>query len=131
VITRLLSFGRDGRWKKIMLSRLPNDSTHGRPFSCLDLACGTGDISRLLSLRYPRGTIYAVDLNPEMLRRAKARTDHANIRFHRVNMNELPFADASCDIVTSGYALRNSLPSSDHLSRIFPLHIALACAGCS
>ena len=104
VITRLMSFGRDGRWKQIMLSRLPRSPA---PAS-LDLACGTGDISRLLAVRYPRGTVDAVDLNPEMLRRARARTDQANIRFHQVNMNELPFADESFHIVTGGYALRNS-----------------------
>ncbi len=50
----------------------------------------------------------AVDLNPDMLRRAKARTDLSNIRFHLENMNALPFDDASYDIVTGGYALRNS-----------------------
>ena len=106
VITRLLSFGRDGRWKRIMLSLLPKDT--GSSFACLDLACGTGDISRLLALRYPGGRVDAVDLNPEMLRRARARTDLPNIRFHQVNMNELPFDDASFDIATGGYALRNS-----------------------
>lgn len=130
VITRLLSFGRDGRWKRILLSRLPKDSAREHPdaphtladaassphlFACLDLACGTGDISRLLALRYPRGTVDAVDLNPEMLRRARARADLANIRFHQVNMNELPFDDASYDIVTGGYALRNS----PHLATTF------------
>ena len=111
VITRLLSFGRDRRWKQILMSRLPRDSAPGRtgtPLTCLDLACGTGDISRLLARRYPRGAVDAVDLNPEMLRRAEARTNAVNIRFHQANMNELPFADDSYDIVTGGYALRNS-----------------------
>jgi len=116
VITRLLSFGRDGRWKQIMLSRLPSEPASApQSVACLDLACGTGDISRLLAFRYPRGTVDAVDINPEMLRRARARTDRANIRFHQENMNELPFADASYDIVTGGYALRNS----PHLATTF------------
>ena len=120
VITRLLSFGRDGRWKQIMLARLPKGSAPDagsaqQLFACLDLACGTGDISRLLAHQYPYGRIDAVDLNPEMLRRARARTDLANIRFHQVNMNELPFDDASYNIVTGGYALRNS----PHLATTF------------
>ena len=117
VITRLLSFGRDGRWKKILLSRLPK---HPAP-ACVDLACGTGDISRLLAQRYPGGRVDAVDLNPDMLRRARARTGQANIRFHQVNMNELPFRDSSCEIVTGGYALRNSphLPTTfDEIFRV-------------
>ncbi len=113
VITRLLSFGRDGRWKQIMLSLLPKDPA--KSLACLDLACGTGDISRLLAARYPRGTVDAVDLNPEMLRRARARTNFPNIRFHQANMNELPFEDASYDVVTGGYALRNS----PHLATTF------------
>lgn len=113
VLTRLMSFGRDGRWKRIMLARLPNDTSRDVPvmrqsFACLDLACGTGDISRLLAQKYPRARIDAIDLNPEMLRRARARTRHANISFDQVNMNELPYSDGSYNIVTGGYALRNS-----------------------
>ena len=120
VITRLLSFGRDGRWKQIMLARLPRGSVPDagstqRSFACLDLACGTGDISRLLAHQYPYGRIDAVDLNPEMLRRARLRTNCANIRFHQADMNVLPFHDASYDIVTGGYALRNS----PHLATTF------------
>ena len=117
VITRLLSFGRDGRWKQIMLARLPRDGADGtrQGFACLDLACGTGDISRLLAHRYPYGTVDAVDVNHEMLRRARLRSDHAQIRFHQADMNELPFTDASYDIVTGGYALRNS----PHLATTF------------
>jgi demethylmenaquinone methyltransferase/2-methoxy-6-polyprenyl-1,4-benzoquinol methylase len=113
VITRLLSFGRDGRWKQILLSRLPKDPANS--VSCLDLACGTGDISRLLALQYPRGMVDAIDLNTDMLRRARARTGLSNIRFHQMNMNDLAFDDESYDIVTGGYALRNS----PHLATTF------------
>lgn len=104
VITRLLSFGRDGRWKRILIGRLPNL----RNASAIDLACGTGGISRLLAARYPAGRVDAVDINPEMLLRARARTRARNVVYHAASMEQLPAADGSADIVTGGYALRNA-----------------------
>lgn len=104
VITRLLSFGRDGRWKRILVGRLPDLTAP----SIVDLACGTGGISRLLASRYPGGRVDAVDINPQMLLRARARTRAQNVLYHAAGMDELPTADGSVDIVTGGYALRNA-----------------------
>ena len=115
VITRLLSFGRDGRWKRMLVGRLP-DSVSPR---ALDLACGTGGISRLLAARYPSGNIDAVDINPEMLRRARARTPATNVAYHTAGMQALPFPDQSYDIVTGGYALRNAPSLSQALREIY------------
>jgi len=113
VITRLLSFGRDRGWKRRLARRLP-------PLAAprvLDLACGPGDIAFLLAERYRDGEIVGLDLNEEMLRRARRsaralplRDDRLGTRptFTSGDMSRLLFADESFDLVTGGYALRNA-----------------------
>jgi ubiquinone/menaquinone biosynthesis methyltransferase len=113
VITRLLSFGRDRRWKRRLEDRLPDVAAP----RALDLACGTGDITFLLAERYRDGNVVGLDLNEEMLRRARhhararrpgERDLGATLTFMRADMARLPFGDESFDLVTGGYALRNA-----------------------
>lgn len=103
-ITRALSFGRDTAWKRRLIASLPS---HEAP-ECVDLACGTGDLSLLLARRYPHGAITGVDITPAMLELAGRRNKPTNVRFLEQDMVRLDFAHASVDIVTGGYALRNA-----------------------
>jgi demethylmenaquinone methyltransferase/2-methoxy-6-polyprenyl-1,4-benzoquinol methylase len=110
LVTRVLSFGRDGAWKRALIAALPDV---GAP-RCLDLACGTGDIAGLLARRYPDGAVEGIDLTEPML--VLARKRHAcppaerpgHLRFSQQDMNALEAADGSVDVVTGGYALRNA-----------------------
>jgi len=103
-ITRALSFGRDRIWKDQMVKHLPDIK---RP-DCLDIACGTGDITFCLARKYPAGRIVGLDLTEEMVVQAKLRNTFSNITFTIQNMCEIEFPDNSFDIVTGGYALRNA-----------------------
>lgn len=105
-ITRALSLGRDGAWKRRLLAALPDLA---RP-DCLDLACGTGDLTRLLARRYPRGRVTGLDLTPAMLAIARRRSagGAAAPAYIEGSMHALPCAAASLNIVTGGYALRNA-----------------------
>ncbi len=103
-ITRALSFGRDPAWKRDLVASLPP----GDAPVCVDLACGTGDIAFLLARKYPRGSVTGVDLTPAMLDLAGKRNHFSNVRFVNQDMVRLDLADASVDIVTGGYALRNA-----------------------
>lgn len=103
-VTKALSLGRDGAWKRSLIADLPSRETP----ACLDLACGTGDITRLLARRYPKGRITGLDLTPAMLDIAAQHSQQDSIRFVEGSMHALPFSDASQDIVTGGYALRNA-----------------------
>jgi demethylmenaquinone methyltransferase/2-methoxy-6-polyprenyl-1,4-benzoquinol methylase len=110
MVTQLLSFGFDGAWKSSLVQQLPAfDAPH-----CLDLACGTGDISLLLAARYPQGHIIGVDITPAMLAVARANNISDHLTFIEADMNIPPVADQSMDIITGGYALRNS-PDLDQL----------------
>jgi len=104
LITRLLSFGRDTAWKRALLNELP---VAGPP-ECVDIAAGTGDITALLAQRYPTGRITGVDLTEGMLVIARERHRFANVEFRLGDMTRTGFGEASVDIVTGGYALRNA-----------------------
>lgn len=103
-ITRVLSFNRDAAWKREMIRMLPDlPAPH-----CLDVACGTGDLAGLLRSRYPEGHITGTDLTPSMLEIARARFGAAGVLFCEGDMGQLAAPDASIDVMTGGYALRNA-----------------------
>jgi demethylmenaquinone methyltransferase / 2-methoxy-6-polyprenyl-1,4-benzoquinol methylase len=98
-ITRAFSYGMDGRWKRegVERARLPKNPL------ILDLACGTGDFSALVSACRPLANTVAVDLTERMLRLAGERVRHKVC----ADAALLPFPDACFDCVFVGYGLRN------------------------
>jgi demethylmenaquinone methyltransferase/2-methoxy-6-polyprenyl-1,4-benzoquinol methylase len=103
-ITRALSLWQDASWKRDLIAALPPLE---KPF-CLDLACGTGDITLLLAEKYPQGHIVGIDITEPMLALARARGAQPNVQFLNQDMGRLSFNPKSVDIVTGGYALRNA-----------------------
>jgi ubiquinone/menaquinone biosynthesis C-methylase UbiE len=102
-LTRLLSFGQDDRWKSTLVGLLPDGSTNAR---VLDLATGTAAFPLLLRAGGHRGAIVGVDRSREMLRRAVGKcAGTPNVRFVEGDLNTLPFAPASFDVVIIGYGL--------------------------
>lgn len=103
-ITGAFSFGMDRRWKREALrqARLSPNSL------VLDLACGTGDFSRLIG---DRSKAIACDLTESMLRVALA---HGVRNVISADAMKLPFKDQCFDAVFVGYGMRNfpDLPSS-------------------
>lgn len=78
-----------------------------KPQSILDAGTGTGFISQLLAERYPKAKITALDLAFNMLKQSKNKRTFKqrwNKQFHYVNaeVENLPFADASLELVISG-----------------------------
>lgn len=107
LITVLLSYGRDRRWKRTLIARA--DLSAGTPV--LDLATGTGDLAFLAAARGARVT--GLDLVPRMVALGRAKPEArmgGAPRFLAGDMMALPFADAAFEVVTTGYGLRN-LPS--------------------
>jgi demethylmenaquinone methyltransferase/2-methoxy-6-polyprenyl-1,4-benzoquinol methylase len=102
LITRLLSFGRDSRWKA-QLAGLAGV----RPGTvALDLAAGTGDIAFALAARGAR--VAALDVTHRMLQLAAGkRPRSARVTFVTGDMMALPFPAESFDLVTTGYGIRN------------------------
>jgi demethylmenaquinone methyltransferase/2-methoxy-6-polyprenyl-1,4-benzoquinol methylase len=109
LITRILSFGQDRYWKRVLLQRV----TRRGADEVLDVACGTGDLAIELARHLPAARITAMDLTPEMLIRAQRRAAQqggaaTEIRFDQGDMGELTYASQRFDVVTAGYALRNA-----------------------
>ena len=112
--TVLLSFRRDDAWKNFLVSSLPNTE----PSTIIDLACGTGDITAKLRARYKNSLIVGLDLTLEMLRKAKCRAIEGTTVFSLQDMSMTAIATSSVDLLTGGYALRNSPDLSKTISEI-------------
>jgi ubiquinone/menaquinone biosynthesis methyltransferase len=122
LITVLLSFGRDRRWKRRLVSLAPPNG--GR---VLDAACGTGDIAFEAAAR--GGRVVALDVTAGMLvlARQRAAASHTPVSFVCGDMVALPFPDASFGIVTTGYGLRNA---PDLAAALAEIRRVLAPGGC-
>lgn len=107
-VARALSLGLDPAWKRRLVARLPAIAAP----RCLDLACGTGDFAVLLKGRYPQAQVTGLDITPAMIDLARTRREAAGIEFVLGDMTATGWPDESADIITGGYALRNS-PSLD------------------
>jgi demethylmenaquinone methyltransferase/2-methoxy-6-polyprenyl-1,4-benzoquinol methylase len=113
--TRYLSLGRDACWKDRLVGRLP---ARLAPV-CLDLACGTGDLTRRLAAKYPDGTIIGLDLTEAMMEQARCHGQPGPIRYVVGDMGSTGLPDTSVDIVTGGYALRNAGDLSGALREVW------------
>lgn len=96
LVNRVMTFGLDARWRRRSVAdlRLPPGSV------VLDVAAGTGDLARELARQGMRPV--ATDLSFNML--AHARDVAVRVQADALT---LPFATASVDGATCGYALRN------------------------
>jgi ubiquinone/menaquinone biosynthesis methyltransferase len=102
--TRWFSFGLDRRWKAQLLAEL--SPYVGAETRALDLACGTGDLACALAARGAH--VVGIDASARMIDAAKQRVHGASSpEFVIGDMTALDVADASIDLVTAGYALRN------------------------
>ena len=98
-MNRLMTLGLDQRWRKSALehARLQQGEC------LLDLATGTGDLAGLAQTQ--GASVVAVDLAPQMLQVASRRL--SEISFLVADGASLPFEDASFDLLSCGFALRN------------------------
>jgi ubiquinone/menaquinone biosynthesis C-methylase UbiE len=74
----------------------------------LDAACGTGIVAKLAAERIgPSGSVSALDPSAAMLAVARATTrSDLPIEWHEARAEDLPFADASFDVVLCGIGLQ-------------------------
>lgn len=98
LITVVLSYGLDRRWKDRLISLAAIDGDD----RVLDLACGTGDIL-FRAARQARLAV-GLDVTFRMLQLAAAK---ANVPLVAGDMMALPFPSAQFSVVTTGYGLRN------------------------
>jgi demethylmenaquinone methyltransferase/2-methoxy-6-polyprenyl-1,4-benzoquinol methylase len=112
--TRAMSLGRDPVWKRRLVGLLPALAAP----RCVDLACGTGDVTEALAARFPQGEIVGVDLTPAMIEVARARNQRRHVRFRAADMCHTDIPTGWADFVTGSYALRNAPVLDDALQEV-------------
>ncbi len=101
MLNHLLSANTDTRWRKQAAGMLALDGTE----RLLDLCCGTGDLAVAMK-DGGAGEIIGTDFSPEMVRLAQVKAGE-HIRFQVADTTDLPFEDASFDVATVGFGVRN------------------------
>jgi demethylmenaquinone methyltransferase/2-methoxy-6-polyprenyl-1,4-benzoquinol methylase len=96
LVNRLMTLGLDQAWRRATIAALglPADSL------LLDLACGTGDLTRLARARGHR--VIGADLSAGMLA-----VNATGAPLVQADCSRLPFPDGAFDGLVCGYALRN------------------------
>jgi len=111
LLNDLQSFGLHRRWKRRVVELAAVQSGN----RALDLCCGTGDIA--FALARHGAEVTGLDFSQAMLeiaetrRRKNSKSQISNLKsnpqFIQGDARQIPFPDASFDIVTVGYGLRN------------------------
>lgn len=106
---RLHSLGRDQSWRRAavrMAGVKPTDRV-------LDIACGTGDLTRAFADAGAAG-VTGADFTPQMLDIARTKRRHpkddptrTTITYEQADATALQYPDASFDIVSIAFGLRN------------------------
>lgn len=74
--------------------------------SILELACGTGRLTRHLAFALgPKSRLVATDINAEMLAVARQEVAHPRIEWSEADIVDLPFANAEFDLVVSQFGM--------------------------
>lgn len=103
----LNSFFLHRHWKntviKILNQQFPSE------FACMDLCCGTGDISVRIRQHTRANPVYSVDFSENMLAIARQRMPSVEVNKIQVGdaTNLSNFKPASLDALTIGFGLRN------------------------
>jgi demethylmenaquinone methyltransferase/2-methoxy-6-polyprenyl-1,4-benzoquinol methylase len=101
LLNRVLSLGRDVSWRKMVAQRV----AAARPERVLDVCTGTGD----LALAIREAEVFGTDFSLPMLAMARSKTMSRGRRpvLCAADALRLPLADATVDVVTVAFGVRN------------------------
>jgi demethylmenaquinone methyltransferase / 2-methoxy-6-polyprenyl-1,4-benzoquinol methylase len=98
VMNRAMTLGLDRRWRRLTAEAVvrPGDRV-------VDACCGTGDLA--LAAARAGGRVTGVDFSEKMLARAERKAPEFD--WVRADAAALPFSDASFEVATVGFGIRN------------------------
>ncbi|OIQ15569.1 MAG: bifunctional demethylmenaquinone methyltransferase/2-methoxy-6-polyprenyl-1,4-benzoquinol methylase [Bacteriovorax sp. MedPE-SWde] len=107
LLNHLLSFGIDIYWRKQVIKNLPKRDN----LQCLDLACGTGDLTIVLAKQDSVGKVTGLDMSKGMVEIGKQKIEkkgYANKAAMQIGDGvEIPAADEVFDVTTVSFGIRN------------------------
>ena len=120
LMNNIMSFGIHKLWKRFAV----NLCSIRKDFHVLDLACGTGDITKLVYEKLGKhGHVTLCDINETMLNHGRDNLINKgiikNIDYIRANAESLPFKDNSFDCVIIAFGLRNITDKNAALKSIY------------
>ena len=112
-----MSFGAHRIWKKNLLSWMNPTSNK----TLVDVACGTGDISKLfLDITNRNNKIFCIDPNISMIKKGKNKLiNYKNIKWMVNSAEKLSLKENSCDYYTISFGLRNTKNLNKSLSEAY------------
>jgi len=75
------------------------------PRALLEIAAGTGIVTRAIAAAVPQAQIVATDLNPGMIAIGERNASAGNVRWQQADAMALPFADGAFDCVVCQYGV--------------------------
>ena len=107
-MNRAMTLGIDKSWRKLAVNLAAREESSKK---VLDVATGTGDLAIALAKAMPRASVIGIDLSEKMLEEARKKVAEAGIADRVVLMPgdclSLPFDDATMDVVTVAFGVRN------------------------
>ena len=98
------TFGKDKYWKNEILSHISSGETF------LDLACGTGILTRKIAKKFPNGTVIGIDITQSYLEIAKQNsTSFKNISYLQQDAEMLELSQ-KFDCITASYLPKDCDP---------------------
>jgi demethylmenaquinone methyltransferase/2-methoxy-6-polyprenyl-1,4-benzoquinol methylase len=97
-MNRLMTAGLDRRWRRLTAEAVVRPGNR-----VLDACCGTGDLA--VAAQKSGGEVTGLDFSARMLDRAKLKSDE--VEWVHGDALALPFPDASFDVATVAFGIRN------------------------
>lgn len=120
-----LPFGGESRFR----NKFVDNAGPMQNENVLDLCCGTGSVTKILSQRVlPNGSVTGVDLSEHMLAKAKAKINAENTTFRTASADKLPFKDQTFDKAFISYGM-HELPKKVRQKAIKELYRVLKPGG--
>lgn len=113
----MLFSGTANAMRRLIISEIKSKtgSADGHGLHFLEIACGSGTLTEFMALAFPKAKITCIDLSPYYLKLAQSKLKKfPRVHFLEANAENLPFKDATFDVVYSCY-LFHELPENIRL----------------